>query len=91
MNLSLDGKGEEGINIDRTTTLTEVRVSFPVPPEYAFGVPEKRERDLLVSDFLPLVLLKVDECRVGTLRSRPVAELPQVRCRLECARPSPLP
>ena len=76
MNLSLDGRGEEGIDIDRNTSLGKVRDLFPVPDEYVFGVPKKLEDTLLATDFLPLVLLKTAETHAGTIRSRPINEHP---------------
>ena len=76
MNLSLDGRGDEGIDIDRSTSLATVREQFPVPPEYLFGVPTKMEDTLRASEFLPLTLLKTTDTYVGTIRSRPLADHP---------------
>ena len=76
MNLSLDGRGDEGIDIDRSTSLATVREQFPVPPEYLFGVPTKMEDTLRASEFLSLTLLKTTDTYVGTIRSRPLADHP---------------
>ena len=49
----------------------DVRSNFPVPPAFAFGVPTDKEGGLLACDFLPLLLLNVDDHAGPTLVQRP--------------------
>lgn len=67
MRLSLEGHEEHGIVVSQTTTLDHVRSRFPVPSEYVFGVPAAMEASLRAADFLPLMLLRKDECLKGNL------------------------
>ena len=79
MELSVDGPSGAGggVRIEKDTTLASVRSTFPIPPAYVFGVPPSLEDGLAAEQFLPLVLLKKDECAV------PESELLGGR---ECAR-----
>ncbi|KAL1504116.1 hypothetical protein AB1Y20_010526 [Prymnesium parvum] len=78
MNLSVDGRGDKGINIDDDTTLASVRKQFPVPAEYVFGVPVAMEDSLLAGDFIPLQLLKVKDMNAGTIYAKPINDNPAV-------------
>lgn len=60
-----------GIEIFSTTTLQEVRRNFPIPIEFAFGVPPSMEAKLFASSFMPLVLLNSSDTHVATLCKRP--------------------
>jgi hypothetical protein len=71
--LSVQGSSsEDGLAITPHTTLLEVRESFPVPNEFAFAVPAVSEANLFLSDFMPLLLLKLEEKSGPTLLQRPL-------------------
>ena len=71
--LSVEGDdgGSGGLEINRLTSLKDIRKSFPVPEHFAFGVPLQLEGELLASEYQPLVLLNTDEVKVAKLMRRP--------------------
>ena len=70
--ITVDGSdGGDGLRIDRTTTLAEVRHGFPVPDAFVFGVPVKMEQSVCAVDYSPLVLLNAHVCAVATLQIKP--------------------
>ena len=69
--LSVDGGDpSSGLQIKADSTLRDVRVNFPVPAEFTFGVPASREKSLLAKDYLPLTLLNSAEVPTATLKPR---------------------
>ena len=72
MNLSVEGDEERGIEITPLTTLSEIRTEFPIPEEYCFGVPSAAEGGLPAMSFMPLVLLKLSDCKTSTLQATPL-------------------
>ena len=64
------GDPSSGLQIKADSTLRDVRVNFPVPAEFTFGVPASREKSLLAKDYLPLTLLNSAEVPTATLKPR---------------------
>jgi hypothetical protein len=67
LHLALEGQEQHGIRITSTTNLSYVRTNFPVPPAYIFGVPQRLEDKFKATDFLPLMLLRAEDCLQGKL------------------------
>lgn len=67
LHLAIEGQNGGGIKITSTTSLAYVRTHFPVPAGYIFGVPTDLEPKLKAKEFLPLMLLRADDCLQGKL------------------------
>lgn len=69
LHLALEGQEQHGIRITSSTSLSYVRIHFPVPAGYIFGVPQRLEDRFKATDFLPLMLLRAEDCLQGRLGS----------------------
>jgi hypothetical protein len=69
LHLALEGQEEHGIRITSATSLSYVRTHFPVPAGFIFGVPQRLEGKFKATDFLPLMLLRAEDCLQGKLGS----------------------